>query len=174
MNMNRFSLLGSLAILLTAGMVGCSSPVDNGNGSTGAPLLKGKSTPTTTTAFEVEPNNDPALATSVIGTAAAGGGRQGTISSATDNDYYLTYAVPAGKQFTVHLGASYPRDYDVQILASDGITVLASNHQGPGMGETVTLRNTSTSSQTYKLRVFSADGSFSTTSFYTLIVSQAS
>jgi len=171
MNMNRFSLFGSLAILLTAGIVGCSSPVDNSSAST--PLLKGKNPPTTTTAWEVEPNNDPALATSVIGTAAAGGGLQGTISSATDNDYYLTYAVPAGKQFTVHLAMPYSKDYDVQILASDGITVLASNHQGAGMSETLTLKNSSSSSQTYKLRIFSADGSFSTTSPYTLIVGKA-
>lgn len=172
MNMNRFSLFGSLAILLTAGMVGCSSPVDNG--STGSPLVKKPSKPATTSPLEVEPNNDPALATQVIGTAEAGGGLQGTISSATDNDYYLTYAVPAGKQFTVHLAMSYSKDYDVQILASDGITVLASNHQGAGMSETLTLRNSSLTSQTYKLRVFSADGSFSTTSPYTLIVGKAS
>jgi hypothetical protein len=170
--MNRFSLLGSLAMLMTAGIVGCSSPVDNA--SAGSPLLKGGKSTTTTTAWEVEPNDTPALGTSVIGTASAGGGRQGTISSATDNDYYLTYAVPAGKQFMVNLAMPYAKDYDVQILANDGITVLASNHQGPGMSETLTLRNTSTTAQTYKIRIFSADGSFSTTSPYTLIVGKAS
>lgn len=171
--MNRFSFVGSLAILLTAGIVGCSSPIDND--SANSPLLKGgKKSVTPATVWEVEPNNDPALATDVIGTAEAGGGRQGTISSATDNDYYRTYAVPAGKQFTINLAASYPRDYDVQILASDGVTVLASNHQGPGMGEMLTFRNTSLTSQTYIVRVFSADGSFSTTSLYTLVVSKAS
>ncbi len=171
MNTNRFSLFGSLAILLAAGIVGCGSPVDNG--STDTPLLKGKNT-STTTAWEAEPNDTPALATHVIGTAAAGGGLQGTISSATDNDYYLTYAVPAGKQFTVNLAMPYSKDYDVQILSSDGTTVLASNHQGAGMSETLTMKNMSSSSQTYMLRIFSADGSFSATSPYTLIVGKAS
>ena len=167
---NRLTFFGSLAMLLAAGIVGCGSPVATPDGEPTSPLLKGGKSSTTTSPWEKEPNDNPALASDVIGTAAKGGGRQGFISSATDNDYFLTYAVPAGKTFTVHLGASYPRDYDVQLLASDGVTVLAHNHQQAGMGETITYTNQTSTSQTYKLRVFSYDGSYSATSLYTLIV----
>ena len=48
------------------------------------------------------------------------------IFTATDNDYYATGSVAAGKVLTVNLSMPYNKDYDVQILAADGVTVLAS------------------------------------------------
>jgi hypothetical protein len=168
---NRLSILGSLALLLTAGVVGCSSPVATPDESPATPLSK-KST-TTSNAWETEPNNDPSTA-NVIGTATSSGGRMGYVSSATDNDYFVTAAIPAGAVLAVNLAMPSTKDYDVQVLSSDGVTVLASNHQGAGISETIRLTNTSSASQTYILRVFSADGSSSTVSPYTLIAGKAS
>jgi hypothetical protein len=164
----RLSLLGSLAMLLAASIVGCTSPTAAPDDTSATPMSK-KGTQTATSVWETEPNNDPALASDVIGTSTQSGGRMGYISTASDNDYYLTASIPAGKVLTVNLAMPMNMDYDVQILANDGVTVLASDHRGAGISETLRLTNLTSSSQTYKLRVFSANGSFSAISPYTLI-----
>jgi hypothetical protein len=161
---NRLSILGSLALLVAAGAVGCSSPVGSPDDASLSPMSKKRTA--TTSAWETEPNNDPATTTDVIN-----GGKSGHISTAADNDYFVTVAVLPGKVLTVNLAMPYAKDYDVQVLASDGVTLVASNHQGAGVSETIYVTNTSSTSQTYKLRVFSADGTSSTTSPYTLIAS---
>jgi hypothetical protein len=164
----RLSLLGSLVILLAASIVGCGSPVSAPD-DTSATSMSKKATRSTTSVWETEPNNDPALASDVIGTSSQSGARMGTISAAGDNDYYLTASIPAGKVLLVNLAMPMNMDYDVQILAGDGVTVLASDHREAGISETLRLTNLTSSSQTYKLRVFSANGSFSTVSPYTLM-----
>src|SRR5688500_475213 len=163
----RLTFLGSVAMLLAAGIVGCSSPVATPDDASATPLSK--KTKTTATVWETEPNNDPSTASDVI--SIASGYRMGYISTATDNDYFLTQAVPAGRRIVVTLNMPMTRDYDVQLLAADGVTVLASNHNGAGIAENLFLTNTSLTSEAYKLRVFSADGSYATTSPYSLIVS---
>src|SRR5688500_19126728 len=97
----RTSFFGSLVTLLAAGIVGCSSPV--GTADEASPLSKGGKSTTTTSAWEKEPNNDPALASDVIGTSTAGGGRQGWISTATDNDYYLTASIASCRMLRINL-----------------------------------------------------------------------
>jgi hypothetical protein len=86
----------------------------------------------------------------------------------------VTAAIPAGAVLAVNLAMPSTKDYDVQVLSSDGDNVLATNHQAAGISETIRLTNTSSTSQTYILRVFSADGSSSTVSPYTLIAGKAS
>jgi hypothetical protein len=166
--LNRLSFLGSLTLLLAAGMVGCSSPVATPDDAVATPLSKGGKQTTTTIVWETEPNDDPALASDVV--TFASGFRMGYVSAATDNDYFPTQSLLPGQWMTVNLSMPYQMDYDVQILANDGVTVLASNHMGAGFGETLLLQNTATSSQSYIVRVFSADGSSTTTSPYTLTV----
>ena len=167
----RRFVLGSLVTLLVAGMTGCGSQVA-GPDETLNPLEKGgKKRTTTTTIWETEPNDDPSLASDVVG-APDGGARMGYIASSSDNDYFRTHSVLPGRTLMVNLSASSSLDYDVQVLAMDGVTVLASNHQAAGFSETIYLKNTATTSHTYTLRVFSADGSYSTTSPYTLMVGE--
>lgn len=175
--MKRFSLLGSVAMLLAAGIVGCVSPVDSPDGGSTSMMLKagGKATITggkkpskTTIVAETEPNDDPALTTDVITFAQPG--RTGTIASATDNDYFLTPTILPGQKFIVQLNMPFGFDYDVQILANDGVTVIATDIMASGSIELHSMTNSALVGQSYILRVFSANGSYSTVSPYSVMI----
>jgi hypothetical protein len=119
--------------------------------------------------METEPNDDGTMVHTIIG-SILGGSLRGVVSSAGDVDYASTHALLPGKELSVSLTVPSGKDYDVQLLDYDNLTVLASAHAGAGSKESIKFKNNTNSSNSYKLRVFSYDGSFSTTATYTLTV----
>jgi hypothetical protein len=155
-------------VALILGAAGCSAPVDSVSPS--SPALKGSgSSSSTSIPTETEPNDDPSFATGVIG-SQLGGSVRGWISTATDVDVFVSHAVMPGKEVSLTLSVPSDKDYDVQIISYDGAQVLASAHAGTGRTESVRLKNETSTTMDYKFRVFSYDGSFSTTSSYVLTV----
>jgi hypothetical protein len=135
----------------------------------GQKTTSGGGSTSTTIPMETEPNDDGTMVHTIIG-SILGGSIRGVISSATDVDYASTHAILPGKELSVSLTVPAGKDYDVQILDYDNLTVLASAHAGAGSKESIRYKNPTNSSNSYKLRVISYDGSFSETATYTLTV----
>jgi hypothetical protein len=129
----------------------------------------GSTSTSTTIPMETEPNDDGTMVHTIIG-SILGGSLRGTISTAADVDYASTHAFLPGKELSVSLAVPAGKDYDLQVLDYDGLNVLASAHAGAGSTESIKFKNNTNSSASYKLRVFSYDGSFSETATYTLTV----
>jgi hypothetical protein len=164
-------LLGALALCLSLGLASCDSSVQ-GPDAGSDPLLKGGgsgSTGTTTIPNEVEPNDDPHYNIMVVG-SQLGGSVAGVISSATDVDYYLSHGVLPGHEASATLKVPAGRDYDVQILDYNTLQVLASRHLSAGQTESVRWKNQTNSMNEYFFKVFSYDGSSSTTDNYVMTV----
>jgi hypothetical protein len=115
---------------------------------------------------EVEPND---FCPGRIDFELFGGTKIGRISTPSDVDCFTPRAVRPGKELRAQLTPPPGRDYDVVIIG-DGDRVLASNHRGPGEKEEVRFKNETSLNKTYRLRVFSFDGSFSAEQTYTLTV----
>lgn len=174
------ALLVAGALTVSGSLVSCADQtltpseqptfqMKNGQKTTTTTSGGGGSTSTSTIPMETEPNDDGSMVHTIIG-SILGGSMRGTIGTASDVDYASTHAILPGKELSVSLSVPAGKDYDLQVLDYDGLNVLASRHAGAGSTESIKFKNTTNSSNSYKLRVFSHDGSFSETATYTLTV----
>lgn len=118
---------------------------------------------TQTGGTETEPNNTTSAA-NVISTS--GTQLTGYIGSSTDVDYFKV-SLPAGKTLTCEMWPPSTKDYDVAFYNSSG-TKIASGTNGTGSKETVTYKNTGTSTMTVYIKNYGYNGAYSTTLTYTI------
>jgi trimeric autotransporter adhesin len=90
---------------------------------------------------------------------------KGTISASGDIDFYK-FVITTGGTATITLG-TLPFDYDVDLISSNGTTILQSSALGGTSSETITRTYTA---GTYYIKVFGYAGANSATSCYTLKV----
>ncbi|HPC84362.1 MAG TPA: M4 family metallopeptidase [Thermoanaerobaculaceae bacterium] len=112
---------------------------------------------------ETEPNNTTGTANNI---ATSGTQLTGYISSSTDVDYFKV-SLPAGKTLTCEMWPPSTKDYDIAFYNSSG-TKIASGTNGTGAKETVTYKNTSTSSRTIYIKNYGYNGAYSTSLTYTI------
>jgi hypothetical protein len=99
--------------------------------------------------FETEPNDSRAEANLVL---ISGTTITGTVSSATDSDYFGV-SLPGGATLVADLIVPSDKNYDIRIYGSVGST-LARGTNPTGEPEHVTYENTSSSSMTVYVRVY--------------------
>jgi|GEM_PF-199999 len=111
---------------------------------------------------EVEPNGTTATAN----TATSGTAYTAYISSSTDVDYFKI-SVAAGKTVTIFVDVPTGKDYDAALYNTSG-TKLASGTNGSGVDENFTYKNSTTSTQTYYIKVYGYSSAYSTTLSYSV------
>lgn len=112
---------------------------------------------------ETEPNNTTATANNI---ATSGTQLDGYIGSSTDVDYFKV-SLAAGKTLTCVMVPPSTKDYDVAFYNSSG-TKIASGTNGAGSTETVTYKNTGTSTMTIYIKNYGYNGAYSSTLKYTI------
>jgi hypothetical protein len=118
-----------------------------------------------TTFNEVESNNSTGTA-NVLGTSVTQ--VVGYVGTTTDNDYFKI-TVPSGRTLTVNMTGP-AKDYDLYLLSSSGSTLKSST--GSTATETVSYKNSGSTTATYYIRVKGYSSAYSTTSPYTLAISR--
>jgi len=117
---------------------------------------------TTGSYAEAEPNDSLSQANVVN----SSGTITGTIGTSTDSDIFKV-VVPAGKTLGATLKVPADVDYDLKVYNSSG-SVLARSENDLGLNESLTWKNTSSSSATVYVRVYGYNGSYTTSTRYEL------
>lgn len=138
----------------------CGTGIVNASAAVDAAVGGGSST----VVAEVESNNTLSTAQTITPNPAI---VNGSISSSTDTDYYKV-TLGAGKTLTAKLTPPATADYDLYVYNSAG-TLLGSSVLGTGQIDTVTYKNTGTTSISVYARVYYYSGGAGS---YTLNLSQ--
>jgi len=142
-----------------AGIVNASAAVDAAGGTAPPPP---SSIPTV---VEVEPNNSPSGAQSVVRPANVEGAMGGT----TDSDYFRV-SVGAGQVLTATLTPNPASDYDLYVYNGAG-TLVASSIKGTGAVDSVSVTHSGAATATYTVRVrYYSGGTGATSGRYTLAI----
>ncbi|HPW54440.1 MAG: M4 family metallopeptidase [Thermoanaerobaculaceae bacterium] len=112
---------------------------------------------------EIEPNNTTSTANKI---STSGVQLGGCIASPTDIDFFEV-SLPAGQTLTCEMWPPSTTDYDVAFYNPSG-TKLASGTEGAGCKETVTFKNSSSSTMTVYIKCFGHNGAYSPTLTYTI------
>lgn len=140
--------------------------VSNSAGSVNSSSATLTVTAGTTTYAEVEPNNSISAADPVADTVVT---ITGKISSSSDTDYFKVN-VKAGVTLTVKMTGPSGKDYDLYLYNASG-TKLASS-TGTTATESLSYKNSTSSTATYYIKVLGYNGAYSTTSGYTLTLTR--
>lgn len=113
---------------------------------------------------ETESNNTVATANAFTAVTLV----NGTMSASSDLDYFKV-TIPAGKTITATLTPNSTSDYDLALFDSNGTTSLATSTKGVGLADTVSKKNTGTTSKVYYVRAkYYSGGTGATSGKYTL------
>jgi len=118
-----------------------------------------------TTYAEVESNGTIATANAVGSTVTK---ITGAISSSTDLDYFKV-TVPAGVTLKVAMTGPSGKDYDLYLYNASGTKLTSST--GTTATESISYKNSGTTTATYYIKVLGYNGAYSTTG-YTLTVTR--
>ena len=116
-----------------------------------------------TTMNETESNNTTGTANTI---STSGTTVTGKIGSSTDVDYFKV-SLPAGKTLTLNLTVPSSKDYDLKLYNSSG-TQIGSSTNGTGVAETISYRNSGTTTRTVYAKVYGYNRAYSTTLTYQL------
>ena len=138
-----------------AGNVGTSTAVSFTVSNTTPPPPSGNT--------EVEPNNTTGTAQNVT---TSGTVINATMGSSTDIDYFKC-ALGAGRTITATMTPNASSDYDLYVYNSNG-TLIGSSENGTGAVDSVSVKNTGTSTFTRYAKVIYYAGSTGTAGTYTM------
>ena len=136
-----------------------------GNIGTSAIISFNVNNPVSTTYNEVENNGTLTTANAVADSVTK---IIGYLSNARDQDIFKVN-VAAGHSLTVNMTGP-AKDYDLYLLNNKGFTLKTSNNVGST--ESVSIKNTSSSTATYYLKVTAFGGAYTTTTPYNLNLSR--
>jgi hypothetical protein len=113
---------------------------------------------------EVEPNNSTSAAQVIVNANTT---VNGTMSAASDNDYYRV-SLPAGATLSATLTPNSSSDYDLFLYNSAG-SIVARSERGTGLVDTASVTNSGAGAATYYARVrYYSGGTGATNGKYTL------
>jgi hypothetical protein len=113
---------------------------------------------------EVEPNNSTSAAQVIVNASTT---VNGTMSAASDNDYYRV-SLPAGATLSATLTPNSSSDYDLFLYNSAG-SIVARSERGTGLVDTASVTNSGAGAATYYARVrYYSGGTGATNGKYTL------
>ncbi|HYD80507.1 MAG TPA: S8 family peptidase [Paucimonas sp.] len=138
------SLLKSTARPFPASCFTCGAGIVDATAAVNAAIGSGG-----TTINEIEPNGNMGSAQAI---AASGTTVNGTMSSATDNDYYVVQ-LPAGRTLTSTLAPNATSDYELYVYNSAG-TLLGKSEKSTGVVDSVAVTNPGPSTAARYVRIF--------------------
>lgn len=111
---------------------------------------------------ETESNNTTATANTI---STSGTTVTAKIGTSTDVDFFKV-SLPAGKTLAVVMTPPSTKDYDIYIANSSG-TVLVRGQNGTGAVESISYKNSGTTTATFYIKVYGYNSAYSSTLNYT-------